>query len=168
MKKWFLSVLLALGMVLLTSCSSSNTIDIKNIKFKASTVLDGNWTRVMLDVTNNTKYDIIELHYQFHQRDDVTDENLSVLSDNDDFMFFYSEWDLHDIWISCDIESQIGKGKTVSENCYFTSGYIYVTDMKQFELMEPTMVGIKYTDGNEIYSVTYDYLNNSYSSVKTE
>ena len=138
----------------------NESIDIKDIDWNVDTrIIDGEKC-LSFNYTNKSKFDVIEVDMKFTQKVGLSKKKLKVLKSMEN-----AGYNLEDIYIIGYNSKLTEPGETVEDSmCNFndTSGY-FPNKIKQFEIMEPNEVRIKFigSDGL-IHSCGYDYINNEY------
>ena len=141
------------------------TISMDDIDWSVNeSVLDGE--RILsLDYTNNTAYTIVALEIEFVQSEDASGDVSELFSYMQE-TYDYTEEDLSEIYI-CGYNSRMADpGETVSGSpCTINGTYILVTDMEQYEIMEPDMASIALIgDDDKLYTIYYDFRSSTFGS----
>ena len=141
---------------------ADDAIKVEQLAFEVgSGVEDGN-RRVLFSYTNNSDYTIIDLRLDLVVPEGAEDEELeSAFADFVERGYFTAD-ELHDIKMGCESSFAVEPGQTSGERAALI-GILYVTDVAQYELMEPDMLTIQFLHDGKIYEEYYDYRTGSYT-----
>lgn len=119
---------------------------------------------VAFSYTNNSPYTIVALEIDFQQREDVTDEQRSVF----DPLYENEYWDHEpsELYIKAYTERLVEPGDTsIDVPCSMNGTLTPVSNLEQYELMEPDTMGVAYIGSDQrIYMEYYDFKSEKYSS----
>lgn len=127
-----------------------------------SAIYDGD-RRVVFEYTNNSDYSIASVKFQFRLNAEAAEEEVNTAyqslygwdSSND-----YERLGENGIW--CAVEGMVAPGET-SNQARLEAGITYLTDIAQYELTAPDIAEIVYLKDGNLYTETYDFLNDKYS-----
>lgn len=141
------------------------TIDIDDVDWNVKEEMVDGDRIISLSYTNNTDYPIVDLEIEFTQKEDVTEEQLSVFDDLKE-RYEWTDEDMTKTYILGYNRKLADPGETVSASpCVVNGTYIYVENMEQYELMEPDNASVVYIgDDNKLYVTYYDFKNSEYGS----
>ena len=190
MSKKIASVLLTICMVIsLTACGSSGSggsgssgpdpeITIDDIAWEVRDTLDGSRRRLGLFVTNNSKFNIKRIKMTFKEKDGVTEEQKNQFVE--DLKKEFGDKMIPDKDVESFKSKEIGMNVTArfkddglkpgenNENdpdyLDYYAGYIYVTNMSHYELVQPDTMEIRYVgEGNANNKISYDFVSGNYT-----
>lgn len=137
--------------------SAKPSIDLTQIDWDVhSGVVDGLRT-VVFGYTNNTDYEIVDFDLDFKVKEDVTEEQLEA---NSELKEKASEMDheIGDITFSAITHKCVASGDAVDNcPCNLDGTIEYYTDFDSYELFEPDMMTVAFSDGKKIYAAYYDF-----------
>ncbi|MCD7866165.1 MAG: hypothetical protein LUG54_09235 [Clostridiales bacterium] len=148
---------------------SEKAIDIEDIVWSVDEgIIDGD-RYVLLEYTNNSSYTITGLEITFREKSDITDEEKSSFYSDVQELLDATDEDMEEITneeisMYAKTDRVVDAGESASNiNCYYYSGYYYLKDINHYNLVEPDILTVKFIDGDEIYTVYYDYVSQKYS-----
>lgn len=135
--------------------SSNDGITIKQLPYTVKATINGGSRAMMMNFTNNTKFDLTQIKLHYNLKKDVTDNQLKKI--------FPEDADISDIkenGLQCYADSFIAKGKSIQVTC--TADSELLTTEKQFNVAEPDTLAIEYInpDSNTLQTVYFDYITN--------
>ena len=190
MRKRIFALLMTMCMVIsLTACGSSDSggsasggpdpeIKIDDIAWEVRETLDGSHRRLGLFVTNNSKYNIKRIKMTFKEKDGITEEQKNqfvedLKKDFGDKLGSEKEQEAfktREIGMNVTVrfkDDGLKPGENNENNpdyLDYYSGYIYVTNMSHYELVQPDIMEIRYVgEGNANNKISYDFISGNYT-----
>ncbi len=133
------------------------------------TVVDGE-RRVVFNYVNNSPYTIVEIDMKFIQREDLTDEEKAVLNACMEEDSYLEESNIEDMYMEAILTGIVEPGETSNdaELLFDDLEGHYVSDISQYEIMAPDMMGICFlTDNDTLYATYYDFKNDTYGDTSS-
>lgn len=152
------------------SDSAKETIRIEDLVWNVEEGISDGERYVLFDYTNNTPYTIASLEITFKEKPDITEEEKIAFYAEIQEQLQASDEDieeLKEVPISMHTETMrvAEPGESVTNvNCYYYGGSFYLKDINHYHLVEPDIATIRYVDGDEIYTVYFDYSSGKYSA----
>ena len=150
------------GEVQQSAAPADDAIKVEQIDYEVKDGVENGYRRVLFDYTNNSDYTVVSVELLMAMPEDVEDEALESAFADLIEQGFYTVDDLHDIKMGCDSTFAVEPGQKSGDRAA-TYGMVYVTNLEQYELMEPDMLTIKFLHDGEIYEEYYDYRTGSYT-----
>lgn len=132
---------------------SADGITIKQVPYEVKSTISGGDKQVMLQMTNNTEFDLVDFAIKYTVKDGITNEQIEkAFSDTST-----KPKKIRKEGLACEIYGFIGKGSKAQDDC--TSGAAPITDKEQLNILNPDIIGIRYLkmDTNSINTVYYDF-----------
>lgn len=153
------------------------SINIEDIDWSVGEgVVDGR-RYILLDYTNNSKYTLLGFRLTFSERSDLTEEEKVALEEEkaalaseiqDEFEVSDDEVKLikeEALYMHAEIEKVVDPGETVENvHCYYYDGFRYLRHINRYNYVEPDIATIRYLDGEQIYTVYYDFVSKKYTT----
>lgn len=161
-----------------SSKSDENLIEIEDLDWKVEEGMYNNERQLLFGYTNNSDYDVLDFNISFSLKSDVTEEEMKLF---DDIKDFDDQPLTNDLKKSLYLKCPDGNNDNVfvknterlpSKPCYLGSGNELIKPVNigidRYNLMNPDSAKIKYVYDEKIYSVNYDFKNNSYTEEATK
>lgn len=189
MKRTIVGIALgALMLCLLAGCSAGpdptsadfepakDEVKVDQIDWTVENAVMDDKRRVAFSYTNNSKFTIVDLKITFSMKPDTTPESLrdafeslkdSGWSDSQiNEIANVTEDQLARLSVVGECALPVAPGETSQQDA-MVLGMVFLGDMAQYELTEPSMMSIKYVAGEgKLYEETYDFKTSSYSLSK--
>ena len=140
--------------------SSDKMIDFSKLDWKVEEeIIDGE-RRPIFSYTNNTNVTVCDFELVFKQKETTTREDLSVFKEATDALKISGDaLDKLNFTASCKLFTKPGETNGNDTIAIDNRVGYRVTNMKQYELMEPDYATIAFLKDGYIYGMTYDFLN---------
>ena len=140
--------------------SSDKMIDFSKLDWKVEEeIIDGE-RRPIFSYTNNTIVTVCDFELVFKQKETTTREDLSVFKEATDALKISGDaLDKLNFTASCKLFTKPGETNGNDTIAIDNRVGYRVTNMKQYELMEPDYATIAFLKDGYVYGMTYDFLN---------
>ena len=140
--------------------SSDKMIDFSKLDWKVEEeIIDGE-RRPIFSYTNNTNVTVCDFELVFKQKETTTREDLSVFKEATDALKISGDaLDKLNFTASCKLFTKPGETNGNDTIAIDNRVGYRVTNMKQYELMEPDYATIAFLKDGYVYGMTYDFLN---------
>ena len=111
---------------------------------------------IVFSYKNNSKYTIIGVNIEFRQKDNLSEEELSILEKYSDV-----QSDLSNIYITADnyYFTKSNKNSNIVP-CNLIGSWNYCRDIEEYNLMKPTKLSVAYIKDDKMFGVEYEFENN--------
>lgn len=142
----------------LTGCNSTKTKETFSISdidlIVEEKIFEGENT-VVFSFQNNTNFTIIGIDIEFKQKENLSDNEISILN-----KYSVYEEDLSNIYISANNYYFTKSGeKSNIVPCSLIGSWDYCHNMKEYNIMEASEMSIAYIKDNKMFGVQYNFKN---------
>lgn len=141
---------------------TDDTIKVDQISYAAKPGVEGARRRVQFSYTNNSDYTIVGVRLDMALRDDVEDEEIESAFGELIENGLLNVDNIREWGMTCENTFAVEPGQESSRRTPLV-GITYVTDMAQYELMEPDLLTIQFLVDGTIYEEYYDFRSESYT-----
>lgn len=148
---------------------SNEKITIEQLDYEVKSEVEEGKRYVMMKLTNNSKYMLTNFEITYKLKSDVTEKQKETIYKDIKNEFELNDEEVkkmkeQDSSIHAEIEKAVEVGDTVNKiKCYYFGGYYELVNIEHLEIYEPDIATIKFIDNNKIFTMYYDYSNDSYS-----
>lgn len=142
---------------------TNDKLDFNDISFEAYYGVDNSKRYMLMDITNNSEFEITDIEFTYTEKDGVTDEERTAFIEAWSELSEMSVEELHDwnydkIEFSTRYDDGIKPGETATTHFYYLHGIYYLMDEDQFNLSAPDYAEIEYiASDNKIHTTYYDF-----------
>lgn len=141
---------------------TDDTIKVDQIDYEAEPGVEDGMRRVQFSYTNNSNYTVAGIKLDMVLREDVEDEEIEDAFGDLIESGTLSVDDIRDWGMTCENTFAVEPGQASSRKTPLV-GIVYVTDIAQYELMEPDMLTIRFLVDGTMHEEYYDYRSSSYT-----
>lgn len=146
---------------------SDKTIDFSKLDWKVEEeIIDGKRLPIF-SYTNNSDVTICDFEMVFKQKETTTRDDLSLFKEAIDALEISGDaLDKLNFTASCKLFTKPGETNGNDTIAIDNRVGYRVTDMKQYELMEPDYASVAFLDGGYVYGMNYDFKNKKSTPIK--
>lgn len=186
MKKIFLAIIMVLSMLFVTSCGGdkdkldpnndvhkNEKVAITDIDWKVDMGIKYGERYLMFNFANNSEYTIYELSIELSAKKSFKGDKLEGF-----YSYFQEEYEQDEedmeyikeygkLRIECThyelLDDPVEPGATSESQQITYYGMYYIFNKDYYDMFEPNIATIKYADEGKLYTVYYDYKENTYT-----